>query len=156
MDEGQILIDDKYPLKDLLSKEVKNKQSIIPFSLEDYRNIIGYVPQEPILCNDTIKTNILYGREGISDEKIWEVLKEENLYEFVKKLDNKLDYLVGNKGSKLSGGQKQRICIARALVNDPKILILDEATSSLDENNEQQIIAIRKSERKSFYYFCYT
>ena len=148
VDEGQILIDDKYPLKDLLSKEVKNKQSIIPFSLEDYRNIIGYVPQEPILCNDTIKTNILYGRDGISDEKIWEVLKEVNLYEFVKKLDNKLDYLVGNKGSKLSGGQKQRICIARALVNDPKILILDEATSSLDENNEQQIIELIESLRE--------
>jgi ATP-binding cassette subfamily B (MDR/TAP) protein 1 len=142
VDEGQILIDDKYVLNDILSKEVKNKTHNIPFSLEDYRNIIGYVPQEPILCNDTIRTNILYGRNGISDEKIWEVLKQVNLYDFVKRLDNKLDYLVGNKGSKLSGGQKQRICIARALVNDPKILILDEATSSLDKINENQILEL--------------
>ena len=142
VDEGQILIDDKYVLNDILSKEVKNVRSDVPFSLEDYRNIIGYVPQEPILCNDTIRTNIVYGRKGISDEKIWEVLKQVNLYGFVKRLDNKLDYLVGNKGSKLSGGQKQRICIARALVNDPKILILDEATSSLDKINENQIIEL--------------
>ena len=147
VDEGQILIDDKYVLNDLLSKEVKNKRSNIPFSLEDYRNIIGYVPQEPILCNDSIRTNILYGRKGISDEKIWEVLKQVNLYGFVKRLDNQLDYLVGNKGSKLSGGQKQRICIARALVNDPKILILDEATSSLDKINENQIVDIIESLR---------
>ena len=147
VDEGQILIDDKYVLNDILSKEVKNKRHNIPFSLEDYRNIIGYVPQEPILCNDTIRTNILYGRNGISDEKIWEVLKQVNLYDFVKRLDNKLDYLVGNKGSKLSGGQKQRICIARALVNDPKILILDEATSSLDKINENQILELLESLR---------
>jgi ATP-binding cassette subfamily B (MDR/TAP) protein 1 len=147
VDEGQILIDDKYVLNDILSKEVKNKTHNIPFSLEDYRNIIGYVPQEPILCNDTIRTNILYGRNGISDEKIWEVLKQVNLYDFVKRLDNKLDYLVGNKGSKLSGGQKQRICIARALVNDPKILILDEATSSLDKINENQILELLESLR---------
>ena len=147
VDEGQILIDDKYVLNDILSKEVKNKKHNIPFSLEDYRNIIGYVPQEPILCNDTIRTNILYGRNGISDEKIWEVLKQVNLYDFVKRLDNKLDYLVGNKGSKLSGGQKQRICIARALVNDPKILILDEATSSLDKINENQILELLESLR---------
>ena len=133
VDEGQILIDDKYELNNILSKEIKNKSSNIPFSLEDYRNIIGYVPQESILCNDTIRTNIIYGRKGITDEKIWEVLKQVNLYDFVKKLDDKLDYLVGHKGSKLSGGQKQRICIARPLVNNPKILILDEATSSLDK-----------------------
>ena len=142
VDEGQILIDDKYPLNDILSVEYQNKISIIPFSLEDYRNIIGYVPQEAILCNDTIRTNIIYGRKGITDEKIWEVLKQVNLYDFVKKLDGKLDYLVGNKGSKLSGGQKQRICIARALVNNPKILILDEATSSLDKINENQILEL--------------
>ena len=147
VDEGQILIDDKYILRDILSKEVKNKRSNIPFSLEDYRNIIGYVPQEPILCNDTIRTNIIYGRKGITEEKIWEVLKQVNLYGFVKRLDNKLDYLVGNKGSKLSGGQKQRICIARALVNSPKILILDEATSSLDQTNEYQIIELLESLR---------
>ena len=147
VDDGQILIDDKYLLKDIISKEVKNKKSNIPFSLEDYRNIIGYVPQEPILCNDTIRTNILYGRKGISDEEIWEVLKKVNLYGFVKKLDNQLDYLVGNKGTKLSGGQKQRICIARALVNNPKILIIDEATSSLDQRNENKIIELLENLR---------
>ena len=70
-----------------------------------------------------------------------------NLYDFVKKLDNKLDYLVGHKGSKLSGGQKQRICIARALVSNPKILILDEATASLDKINENQIIELIESFR---------
>jgi ATP-binding cassette subfamily B (MDR/TAP) protein 1 len=147
VDEGQILIDDKYSLNDILSKEYKNKSSNVPFSLEDYRNIIGYVPQEAILSNDTIRTNILYGRNGITDEKIWEVLKQVNLFDFVKSLDDKLDYFVGNKGSKLSGGQKQRICIARALVNSPKILILDEATSSLDKNNENQILEVIESLR---------
>ena len=86
VDEGQILIDDKYILNDLLSKEVKNKKSDIPFSLEDYRNIIGYVPQELILCNDSIRTNILYGRKGISDEKIWEVLKQVNFIRVCQKI----------------------------------------------------------------------
>ena len=142
VDEGQILIDDKYLLKDIISREVINKTSIIPFYLEDYRSIIGYVPQEPILCNDTIRTNIIYGRKGITDEKIWEVLKQVNLYDFVHNLEDKLNYLVGHKGSKLSGGQKQRLCIARALVNNPKILILDEAASSLDKINENKLLEL--------------
>lgn len=108
-------------------------------NLSDYRHFISVVPQNSILFDGTIKENILYGAENITDERLEEVLKEANINEFLGSLPNGIDTRVGENGSKLSGGQKQRISIARALIRDPKILILDEATSALDNISEYQV-----------------
>lgn len=103
---------------------------------------IGYVPQTVYLTDDTIRANIAFGlpEKGIDDTKIWEALREAQLEEFVKKLPNQLDTIVGERGVKFSGGQRQRVAIARALYENPEILILDEATSALDNETENAII----------------
>jgi ATP-binding cassette subfamily B (MDR/TAP) protein 1 len=103
------------------------------------RSQIGYVPQEPMLFNKSIKENILIGRENISDEQIHKACEMAHVNEFLSNLPNGLDTLVGVKGSKFSGGQKQRIAIARAILGNPKILILDEATSALDVKSEKEV-----------------
>ena len=124
--EGYILLDEKYDIKDL---DIKN-----------YRDSIGYVTQEPVLFNDTIKNNLLFGRKiENEDEKIKKATEKSHIYKFINSLNEKFDHIVGVKGGKLSGGQKQRIAIARALINDPKILIFDEATSALDNKSEKQV-----------------
>ena len=104
----------------------------------DLRSLIGFVPQESILFNDTIKSNIILTEE-IPKNKIIEASKISNSIEFVEKLENKFETNVGSFGGNLSGGQKQRISIARAVLNNPPIMILDEATSSLDSESEKLV-----------------
>ncbi|CAN9514222.1 unnamed protein product [Ophioblennius macclurei] len=100
------------------------------------REMIGVVSQEPILFATTIAENIKYGRPDVTQDEIVKAAKEANAYDFIMKLPDKFDTLVGDRGTQMSGGQKQRIAIARALVRNPKILLLDEATSALDAESE--------------------
>lgn len=103
------------------------------------RRIIAYVPQEIILFNDTIKNNILYGKPDAEKVEIIEAAKMANIHYFIESLPKKYNTFVGERGIKLSAGQKQRLAIARAIISNPKILILDEATSSLDSQSEKLI-----------------
>lgn len=112
---------------------------ITQLSLPDYRHFISVVPQNSILFAGTIRQNIVYGLENVSNEQVERVAELANLNEFVKDLPKGLDTFVGEGGGKLSGGQKQRVTIARALIRDPRILILDEATSALDNISEYQV-----------------
>ncbi|XP_053546038.1 bile salt export pump-like [Bombina bombina] len=100
------------------------------------RSLIGVVEQEPVLFATTIAENISYGREGISMDDITQAAKEANAYNFIMDLPEKFNTLVGGGGGQMSGGQKQRIAIARALIRNPKILLLDMATSALDNESE--------------------
>ncbi len=109
------------------------------FSLNSLRNMLGIVTQETILFNDTIKNNIAYGMTNIDDEAVREAARLANAYEFIEELPAGFDTNIGDRGIKLSGGQRQRISIARALLKNPPILILDEATSSLDTASEQLV-----------------
>ena len=115
------------------------------YDVKYLRGLIGYVQQEPVLFNKSIRDNLIFGREeylsqlGNVDEMIQNACDEAYATEFISKLPDQLDYVVGIKGSKLSGGQKQRIAIARAILAKPKILILDEATSALDNKSEKEV-----------------
>ncbi|MCD7836964.1 MAG: ABC transporter ATP-binding protein/permease [Lachnospiraceae bacterium] len=112
---------------------------------ENYRRWlknIGYIPQMIFMLDDSIRKNVAFGvpEEKIDEGRLWEVLKEAQLDEFVKTLPEGLDTGIGERGIRLSGGQRQRIGIARALYNDPEVLILDEATSALDNDTEAAIM----------------
>ncbi len=110
------------------------------------RALIGVVPQDTVLFNDTIEYNIAYGRPGASRAEVERAARQAHLDHFIALLPEGYDTLVGERGLKVSGGEKQRIAIARALLKDPPILILDEATSSLDSAAEQAILgALREA-----------
>lgn len=133
VEQGLILIDNK---------------NIKEYNLRDLRNQIGIVHQENIIFCGTIRYNISFSNDCELDDNIWEALKMSGLYDFVKSLPYKLDTIIGKNGVDFSGGQKQRLIISRVFYKDPKILIFDEATSSVDNESESII-------RESWHKLCY-
>jgi ABC-type multidrug transport system fused ATPase/permease subunit len=122
--EGEILFDDR-PAES--------------YNLTDLRKQIALVPQDIFLFGGSIRENISYGRPGASDAEILEAAAGANALEFIDRFPEGMDTVVGERGTQLSGGQRQRIAIARAILKDPRILILDEATSSLDSESEKLV-----------------
>lgn len=123
-DTGQIFIDN-LPVQE--------------YDLSDLRGNMAIVPQDVMLFGGSIKDNIAYGNPSASDSDIMEAAKKANAWEFIEGFPLKMETIVGERGVKLSGGQKQRVAIARAILKDPAILILDEATSSLDAESERLV-----------------
>lgn len=122
--EGEVLIDG-INVKDL--------------GIHDLRSLIGNVNQEAILFNDTIKNNIMFGKDDATEEDVIRAAKIANAYEFIMQTEHGFDTNIGDRGGRLSGGQRQRISIARAILKNPPILILDEATSALDTESERLV-----------------
>ena len=121
LNEGKVLVDGR---------------PIDQYNLTAYRRNVGVVPQEVMLFGGTIAENIRYGKPGATEEEVRDAARQANALEFIESFPENFSTLVGDRGVKLSGGQRQRIAIARAILKDPAILILDEATSSLDAHSE--------------------
>lgn len=122
--KGQLLVDGR---------------DITDIDLHSYRKMISVVPQTTILFSGTVRENITYGNDNITEEQLQEVIKAARLESVIEKLPHGLDTNIGEHGDKLSGGQRQRISIARAIIRDPKVIIFDEATSALDSVTEKEI-----------------
>lgn len=121
-------------------------QDVRDVTQESLHGVIGVVPQDTVLFNDTIRYNIAYGRDGASEDEIVAAAKAAQIHDFIAALPNGYDTAVGERGLKLSGGEKQRVGIARTLLKDPPVLLLDEATSALDTETEREIqSALRKA-----------
>lgn len=122
--------------------------NIKDYRLKDLRSLIGYVPQDQFLFASSIKDNICFGQTDLSDDKLTEVTKTSQVYDDIMAMPQKFETLVGEKGIALSGGQKQRIAIARAMILNPDILILDDSLSAVDVKTEHAIIENLKSNRQ--------
>jgi ATP-binding cassette subfamily B protein len=123
--EGSILMDG-IPLADL--------------NLYDLRNSIGIVPQDAFLFSDSIKNNIKFGKENATDEEVFEAAKKAVVHDNIINFNNQYETVLGERGITLSGGQKQRVSIARAIIKDPEILLLDDCLSAVDTETEEQIL----------------
>ena len=125
---------------DISDGEIKvDGKNIKEVNLKSLRKLIGLVTQDSILFNDSIKNNLLIGKENATDQEIIQALKIANAWEFVKELPKTIENNIGDSGNKLSGAQKQRLSIARAVLKNPRIMILDEATSALDSESEHLV-----------------
>lgn len=122
-----------------------NGEDIREVTQNSLREAIGIVPQDTVLFNDTIEYNIAYGRCGASHAEIEQAAQMANIHDFIQSLPDGYKTVVGERGLKLSGGEKQRIAIARAMLKNPKILVFDEATSSLDSKSEKAILVALKA-----------
>lgn len=125
---------------DVLSGRISiNGQDIASVRQKSLRRSIGIVPQDTVMFNDSIRYNLTYGHRHCSEEELVAAVKVANIYEFIMSLPNKFDSQIGERGLKLSGGEKQRIAIARLVLKNPSVVVLDEATSSLDTVTEKSI-----------------
>ncbi|RUM71304.1 MAG: ABC transporter ATP-binding protein, partial [Sulfurovum sp.] len=138
---AQILIG-LYPIS--LGNIYYNNHEIREIGYDKVRENVGFVLQSPLMFNNSLRFNLTLGKL-YDDEKIYQVLKVAQLYDFVNGLENRLNTVIGKNGTKLSGGQKQRLSIARVLLDNPKIIIFDESTSSLDNETEDKLLKALES-----------